>query len=151
MEYKPENLLEKYHITHPASTELTSPERTEIRVHYFKSWKDFYKANAELKTNPKAAIMIQGGINSQDVVVEGIIAVHGGINEGNITASYIMFGGGINRGTVWAKERFWRGGGIFPNVFVGQERKPFDESTHESPNLEKKFNEVFKYYQSNIQ
>jgi len=100
-------------------------EVSDVPIYTFDSWSDFYDAYPIIG-GQRSIILIYGGINDKDISVNGLLAVHGGINEGSITADYVMFGGGINRGKIRAKKGFWYGGGIFPNVSVGPFRRKLD-------------------------
>lgn len=114
------------------------PKIDGLEVHSFRTWEDYYRQAPYLQSiSVPLAVVIGGGTNSKEVKVNGLLYVDGGINEGTIEAKYVVFDGGINDGIINVAKGFYSGGGIFPNVYVGQNesKKPYEGNYEDFPSV----------------
>ena len=70
--------------------------------------------------------MVEGGFTKQDIDMQGLIAINGGIMNHNLSADYILKGFGISNGELWGRKDVWIVTQNAKKVFIGPNKKPYD-------------------------
>jgi len=105
--------------------DLTAAVTSEmgLTTSVFESWQDLYREYTELQKNQRNICIVKGGINNRKIVLDGIMAVKDGYNNGTIEADYVLQYTGENCGLIIARKEFWAGKGRYPRVFTSETQK----------------------------